>query len=112
MKRILAVVTILMLGVTVLFGCGEKTYHVDYLGQKQFYENAKDSYRAGEQVTVYFRLIATDTDYAFFVDGERINFDYDEKKGFVISFTMPDHDVTLSCQSRNSMVYDPSADRS
>ena len=111
MKRILAVVLLVILGVTVLFGCAAKVYQVDYCGQKQFYKNAKDSYRAGAEVTVYYYMIATDTDYHFYLDGEPINFNYDEKMGFEISFVMPDHDVTLECRSRNSMEYDPSADQ-
>jgi len=90
-----------------LFGCGGAKFKVDYNGQKDSYTGAKDYYRSGEKVTVYYGFIATDTDYSFYLDGERINTGYDEKKGFVISFTMPDHDVTLVCESRNSMVYVP-----
>lgn len=109
MKRIVAVLLILVLGATVLFGCGAVKYNVDYCGQKQFYHNAKDAYRPGTRVTVYYYMIGTDTDYSFFVDGERINYTYKDDKGFEISFIMPDHNVTLRCESRNSMEYDPSA---
>ena len=45
-----------------LFG---KKYKVDYCGEKFAYKNAKDEYRAGEKVTVYYWMIATDTDYSF-----------------------------------------------
>ena len=88
-------------------GCdkGEK-YHVDYDGDRDYYTNAKDYYHAGDQVTVYYDLIATDTDYSFYLDDEPINFGYEEKKGFVISFTMPDHDVRLRIEMRNSMEYE------
>lgn len=90
----------------VLTGCsGGETYQVDYCGSKDCYSNAKDSYRAGTEVTLYFDLVATDTDYSFLLDGEPVRYTYDDQKGFVIQFTMPDHDVKLECNSHNSMVY-------
>lgn len=84
--------------------CSGKKYKVDYCGQKYAYSNAKDSYKAGTEVKLYFELIATDTDYSFYLDDERLNYDYDEKKGFIISFVMPEHDVKLECESHNSML--------
>jgi hypothetical protein len=54
---------------------------------------------------LYFELIATDTDYSFYLDGERINYKYDDRKGFVITFVMPEHNVKLECESHNSMEY-------
>ena len=33
-----------------------KKYKVDYCGQKMAYPNAKDEYRAGEKVTLYFGM--------------------------------------------------------
>lgn len=87
-----------------LFGCGSKKYKVDYSGQKDWYENAKDEYRAGENVVIYFKYIATDTDYKFYLDGAELDRDYDEKKGFILSFTMPERDVSLKCESHNSMI--------
>ena len=53
---------------------------------------------------MYYNLIATDTEYSFLLDGERLKFEYDEKNGYVISFTMPAHDVKLECKMRNNMV--------
>ena len=94
----------MMLG---LFGCGAKKYRIDYGGDKDFYDGAKDEYRAGEKVVLYYDLIATDTDYSFYLDDEKINFGYSEERGFIIEFTMPDHDVRLRCESHNSMVYVP-----
>ena len=88
-----------------LSGCGATKYKVDYCGQMEDYENAKPAYRAGERVEVYYKYIATDTDYHFYLDGEEINYSYDDKKGFVISFVMPDHDVRLECRTVNSMVW-------
>lgn len=99
-------VILIIIGVIFVFiitGCSQQVYKVDYCGQKELYSNAKDTYKPGTKVKLYFNLIATDTDYSFYLDGERINFDYDEKKGFIITFTMPEHDVKLECESRNSM---------
>ena len=88
-----------------LTGCsGGERYQVDYCGSKDCYSNAKDSYRAGTEVTLYFELVATDTDYSFRLDGEPVNYTYDDTKGFVIQFTMPNHDVKLECNTKNSML--------
>ena len=53
MKKIVAVLLILILGGSFLFSCQTVKYSVDYCGQKQFYHNAKDAYRPGAHVTVY-----------------------------------------------------------
>ena len=103
---IIVSIVILLVGVMVITGCSGNSsdvYKVDYCGAKYCYKNAKDSYKAGTNVKLYFDLIATDTDYSFYLDGEKINYDYDENKGFIISFVMPEHDVKLECNSRNSM---------
>ena len=52
-----------------LVGCAGKTYRVDYCGDKDFYKGAKNSYRAGQEVPLYYTMIATDTDYSFYLDG-------------------------------------------
>ncbi|MBQ6261993.1 MAG: hypothetical protein IJK58_00580 [Clostridia bacterium] len=101
-----------VLGGIVLFGllgCGKKgpEYKIDFGGDEAFYEGAKGSYREGEEVTLYYGLIATDTDYKFLLDGESLNYDYDEDRGFIITFTMPAHDVKLECETKNSMEYVP-----
>lgn len=83
------------------------TYKVDYCGSKDFYKGAKASYGAGKKVTLYYTLIATDTDYSFYLDGEPIHYKYDDQKGFVINFIMPDHNVKLECRAINSMAYIP-----
>ena len=93
---------LLLVGLTSCSG-GER-YQVDYCGSKDCYSNAKDSYRAGTEVTLYFDLVATDTDYSFLLDGEPVHYTYDDRKGFVIQFTMPNHDVKLECNSKNSML--------
>ena len=88
-------------------GCGAKKYRVDYDGSKEWFKGAKDAYRAGATVTVYYDMIATDTDYSFYVDDERLNCLYRDGKGYEISFVMPDHDVKITVEERNSMLYVP-----
>ena len=106
---VVVILLILALGAALcLMGCaGGTRYRVDYDGVKELYVGAKDSYRAGQEVTLYYTMIATDTDYSFYLDGEPIDFDYDDRKGFIIRFTMPNHDVKLEYNSKNSMVYVP-----
>ena len=86
-----------------LAGCSGEKYRVEY-DYKDAYRNAKDYYRAGAEVTLYYDLIATDTDYSFYLDGEYVPFTYDEEKGFIIEFIMPEHDVHLTCNQRSSML--------
>ena len=82
----------------------QKEYKLDFKGREFGFQNAKPSYKAGEQVVLYFDMIATDTNYTFYVDGEVFNPDYDSSKGYIISFTMPEHDVAVEVESRNTMV--------
>lgn len=84
----------------------KKKYKIDFCGQKDWYTNTRESYKPGERVKLYYPHIATDTNYTFILDGECINHGYDEKKGFVISFTMPEKDVKLECVSKNTMIID------
>ena len=89
-------------------GCGKTSYKVDYCGAKDFYANAKDTYKSGEEVELIFDLVATDTDYTFYLDGKSENLDvHGTGNGFLIRFTMPDHDVKLSYSEKNSMEYLP-----
>ena len=84
--------TVLLLGLTAaaflcLFtGCGEKTFEVDYCGEKLMYDGAKDSYAPGKEVTLRYTLIASDTSYAFYLDGEELDVEYDSNKGYFIRF--------------------------
>ena len=110
-KRIVSAIFIISLGGGVMLGlsgCFGKKYKVDYCGQKGSFEGAKDSYRAGERVELRFSHIATDTDYYFYVDGQRVNPGYDsDRHCYVISFTMPEQDVTVKYSSKNTMLYEP-----
>lgn len=91
-----------------LFGCGKPKYKLRFEGYG--FESSKTEYAAGEKVTVYYGLLATDTDYRFWLDDESVKLkqDYDERHGYVFSFSMPEHDVTLHVESHNSMEYVPS----
>ena len=103
--RLLLIILTVVAVMSVIGGCDKTEYAL--IGGDVF-ENAKEKYAAGEQVTLYYPFIATDTDYSFYVDGELFNADYESEKGYIISFAMPDHDVTVLCQWRNSMIYVPS----
>ncbi len=89
-----------------MFGTAKK-YKVDYNGDKQWFIGAKEAYKAGEKVTLYFDMIATDTNYYFYIDGEEINPRYESGKGYKILFTMPEHDVSVRVEAVNSMIYIP-----
>lgn len=108
MKKILLVL-LEVFAIMSLLGCGAKKYVVNANGG---YELDKKSYAAGEEVTAYFKYIATDTDYTFYCENEdvKIKTEYDNAVGYVITFTMPDHDVTLGVKSRNTMTIDFEAD--
>lgn len=107
---IVILAVILICSLTFLTSCKAKTkthsptesYKViceDYL-----FENVKKSYRPGQKVKIYFPYVATDTDYSFYLDDQRINdYTYSDAKGFIITFTMPAHDVTLTYESKNTM---------
>lgn len=99
MKKLLV---ILLGGLMIfsLFGCGKK-YNATY-DYKDGYEGAKDSYRAGEKVKLVYGMIASDTDYTFYVDGADYKVSYEN--GYVIEFTMPKNDVHVHHDAVNSMV--------
>ena len=85
------------------FGCGKASHAVDYCGQKDAYAHARDTYKTGEKVRLTYPVPATDTEYSFYLDGEQLNADYEEGKGFILRFTMPDRDVKLECRAVGSM---------
>ena len=82
---------------------GDK-YNVDYHGQKDMFTGAENSYREGDTVELSYGLIATDTDYSFIVDGQVVKANWNEKKGYIIKFTMTDHDIDVYCTQSNSMI--------
>jgi len=108
-KYVFAVLCILVLLVIVWY-CfirgHEESYTIDYCGEKECYEGARDSYPVGTKVKLCYGLIASDTDYSFYLDEQPLQYEYDSEKGFVIQFTMPKHDVKLECVTKNTMVYE------
>lgn len=108
--RLVKSLFLMILGVSMmftLFGCGKPKYKLHFDGYG--FQSSKTEYAAGEQVTVYYDLIATDTDYRFWLDDENVKLkqDYDDRHGYVFTFTMPDHELTLHVSSHNSMEYIP-----
>ena len=102
--RILLCLVLSLLLCFNLTGCFGKRYTIDFCGGDGLYEGAKKSYRAGQTVKFTFPYVLTDTDYRFYMDGEPYyDFEYDDMKGFVFKFTMPDHDITLDFTTINSM---------
>ncbi len=107
-RTVLVIVFLLAVVLPLVFGaCVTKRCNVVYESGKFGFTNAKDSYPVGRRVELYYDLIATDTDYSFYVDGADYDVRYDDKKGYVISFVMPDHDVIVGVTSRNTMEYEP-----
>ena len=108
MKKRLALLVLEVLAVMSLFGCGAQKYTVN---ADSGFELDKKSYAAGEEVTACYKYIATDTDYNFYCENDdvKIKTDYDNARGYVITFTMPAHDVTIGVKSRNTMTIDYNA---
>ena len=126
MKRIL-LLFMTLLSIAGADACKHKTYKIDFSGQEYAYAESKVEsqkskaeskdpwlseqglmparveHKVGEEVVLYFPMVATDTDYRFILDGTEIRPEYDSCKGFIIRFTMPEHDVTLRYLQRNSM---------
>ncbi len=82
-----------------------KRYHLDYDGQKDFYQGAQDTYPAGATVRLHFDFIATDTDYSFYLDDEPLRPSWKEEK-FTFIFKMPDHDAKIHYKAVNTMHMD------
>ena len=109
-KRIIAVILIV---VVCLSGCLPEDrwpHKVTFDGHEDLYEYDKDKtdYYQGEKVVVYFTAVGTDMDYSFFLNGERIEPEYEEEKGYKIVFEMPGYDVDISYNSGGSMEQDMS----
>ncbi|MBO4903046.1 MAG: hypothetical protein J5518_09660 [Lachnospiraceae bacterium] len=101
----------LLLGALVLLqfcGCGGEKYKLNFDGYG--FESAKKSYAPGDEVTVYFTAIGTDRDYRFTCDEDvKMKQDFDMAKGYILQFTMPDHDVTVHVNVSGGMMMDPDA---
>ena len=111
MKRTRKILIYLLTGVMLMMslgGCFGKKYKVMHDGG---FSSKKTAYRAGEKVTLYYEFIATDTDYTFYSNDVDMKQSYDNDHGYVFTFTMPEHDVLVQSYSKNSMVWDPNANR-
>ena len=100
-KRLLAIIMVALLCV----GClpeENRVHTVSFDGHDDAYEYEDTLYKAGQKVVVYFTAIGTDTDYTFFMNGKKIDPEYEEK-GYRIEFDMPANDVVLSYEANNSM---------
>jgi len=111
MKKPRKTLIFIVIGVMIMIslgGCFGKKYKVIY---KSGFSSKKTAYTAGSKVTVYYDMIATDTDYSFYSNDVKMKQDYDNDHGYIFTFTMPEHDVLIQMYSKNSMVYDPDAGR-
>lgn len=100
-----SIIVTILAGATMLFlfgGCSKKKYAVT--SNDPFLTGLRE-YRAGAKVKLVEEIWATDMDYAFYVDGEPADVAFDYNTGFTITFIMPEHDVHVTCETRNSMTY-------
>ena len=64
-------------------------------------------YAVGERVVLWYELVATDTNYYFYIDGQEIHpSGYTPQTGFIFEFMMPDHDIHFEWEERNTMVHE------
>ena len=88
---------------SMFFKSEKQIYKVDYRGQMNLFDGAKENYEEGTEVELSYSLIATDTDYTFYVDGQEVRAEWNDRKGYIIRFTMPAHDIEVYCTEKNSM---------
>ena len=120
--KIFKILSVIIMAAAIFAGAGscgvnktskKQMYNIDYGGAKFAFQDdngkePKDRYQAGEVVTLCFFMVATDTSYSFFLDDEQLNpVDFSWEKGFVLRFTMPEHDVKVSYSMRNTMIWEP-----
>lgn len=103
--KITAIILTVFLAIGLL-GFGSQKYKVEF--DAYGFSSKKTHYAEGATVKVTYDMIATDTDYEFYLDCDdtKLNIDY-ENGAYVLTFKMPAHDVKLSVNSRNTMVYIP-----
>lgn len=89
-------------GTSMLFEGENKKYKVDYHGQMSRFSGAKENYAEGTEIEISYSFISTDTDYIFYVDGQEVNAEWNDKKGYIIRFNMPAHDIEVYCIEKNS----------
>ena len=108
--KIIVIIAAVAVGVAALFGAlsssGNEKYKMEY-DSKDLYRGAKDSYKAGQKVTLRFPYVATDTSYSFYLNGKAIDNTYSDLGGYKLEFVMPPYDAKLECVTKNDMVYTP-----
>ena len=108
--KIIVIIAAVAVGVAALFGAlyssGNEKYKMEY-DSKDLYRGAKDSYKAGQKVTLRFPYVASDTSYRFYLSGKAIDATYSDLGGYKLEFVMPPYDAKLECVSRNDMMYNP-----
>ena len=75
----------------------EPEYRLELGDDRYEYENARETYHAGELVELYRTQELPDAAYAFLLDGEPVSCRVDEQRGIAIVFLMPAHDAALVC---------------
>ena len=66
------------------------------------FNSEKQEYEAGEQVKVTYFPLGSDTGYSFHADADDVVVKMDSDSA-TITFTMPAHDVEVTCTSRSAM---------
>ena len=66
------------------------------------FNSEKQEYEEGEPVKVTYFPMATDTSYSFHADADDVEIHRDGDVA-TITFTMPAHDVEVTCSSRSTM---------
>ncbi len=92
-----------------LFGCGKTKYDLSFDGSG--FKARKHSYAEGETVKCIYGMVATDTSYDFRADSDDVKLDveFDGNHSYIITFTMPAHDVKISLKKHSTMVIDENA---
>lgn len=100
---------LLLTGTAFLFslaGCGKQKYRLNLDGYGL--RSEKKAYAAGEEVRITYDLVASDTNYRFYIDGdEKMNVGFDGRHGYLLTFLMPARDVTVRVEWENSMEHLP-----
>lgn len=79
-------------------------HQITYAGSYYGFSETVEEAQTGTLVTLVYDIWATDTDYGFYVDGEPAKVRW-VNEAYVISFIMPDHDVEVRVDSRETMEY-------
>lgn len=94
--KLTTILLFFILLVISMTGCMEKKYKVDY--DDTFFSGKKQTYRPGEEAEFVLEIIGSDMNNVIYLDGERLPMQYDEERGYVVRFTMPEHDVKLTVE--------------